>query len=49
MPVLWKTLSDLASLSAFCGAGGSSLGYEQAGGKVLLAVDSGPAPWRPIA
>lgn len=30
-------------VSAFCGAGGSSLGYEQAGGKVLLAVDNWPS------
>ena len=30
-------------VSVFCGAGGSSLGYEQAGGKVLLAVDNWPS------
>ena len=28
-------------VSAFCGAGGSSLGYKQAGGRMLLAIDNG--------
>jgi DNA (cytosine-5)-methyltransferase 1 len=28
-------------ISAFAGAGGSSLGYKQAGGRILLAIDSG--------
>lgn len=32
-------LSEFTVISTFCGAGGSSLGYKLAGGKVLLSVE----------
>jgi DNA (cytosine-5)-methyltransferase 1 len=33
-------VSRFSVVSVFCGCGGSSLGYKQAGGKILLAVDN---------
>ena len=36
-----EKISRFRVISAFAGCGGSSLGYRMAGGKVLLAIDSG--------